>query len=91
LTTSLLSSFVMILVFYASAILTWILISRGWSLSFLTTLKAAGDSETYGKLEDIAEGLLVCLLIVSTVATIAAGILTAAVRKLWVRHRRITA
>jgi hypothetical protein len=86
-TTNLVVSIAMILAFYISAVVAWIVLTPAqWNLSFLTTIKAAGDSETYGKLEDTAEYLLVNLLLISTISTILAGLVTAAVRGTWARY-----
>jgi hypothetical protein len=88
LTTNLAVSIVMILGFYLSAVLTWILLTRGWGLSFVQTIKAAGDSRTYGKLEDKAEHILIWLMLISAVTTIVAGLVSASARYLWLRYRR---
>jgi hypothetical protein len=92
LTLNLLVAVVMLFAFYISATLTWFLITTEWNLSFLTTLKAAGDAKEYGHpIEHAAQGLLASLLTMSTLSAVAAGAVTAAVRHLCVRHRRLAA
>jgi hypothetical protein len=88
LTTNLAVSIVMLVAFYISVVLTWLLSTRGWELSFVQTIKAAGDSRTYGKFEDGAEHILIWLMLVSAFSTIVAGLVSALVRHLWLRSHR---
>jgi hypothetical protein len=88
LTTNLAFSIFMLFVFYTSVALTWLLLTRGWELSLVQTIKAAGDSRTYGKLEDKAEHILIWLMLISAVTTIVAGLLSVSARYLWLRYRR---
>jgi ketosteroid isomerase-like protein len=89
--TGFLVSVVMIIVFFASAVLLWRhFATHYWNLSFLTALQAAGDAARYGHpVEHTAEVLLVNLLIFSTLSAAAAGAITGAVRHLWVRRRSL--
>lgn len=88
LTANLLVEVVMLLVFYISAGVTWALISRHWSLSFLETLQAARDAERYAKFEHDAESAIFFLLVVSTISTVVAGTVTLTLRSLWERFRQ---
>jgi hypothetical protein len=83
LTAGLLVSAVMLLAFYAGAILLWgvVVTMHYWNLPFLTMIHAAGNAEKYGHpIEHAAQGLLVGLLFWSTVTAVIAGIVTATAR-----------
>ncbi len=87
-TASLLSAVVMLAAFYFSAVFTWLLLSRGWHLSFLKTIDAARDAETYGELDAVAENLLLWLMLIVSVATAAAGAVTAGIAHAWIKRSR---
>ena len=96
LTANLSAAVVMLFAFYISLALTWMLVTPGWDLSPVATFKAAGALGGLGKaggspLDDAAEGILAALLIISTLATVAAGIVTATVRHILVKYRRLAA
>ena len=89
-TISLLVSVVMLVVFYISGTAWWILfiVTQHWKLSFMTTIAAAGDSDTYGHVvEHTAESVLGWLLVVPTVTALIAGVVTAVVKRSLVRRR----
>jgi hypothetical protein len=94
LTTNLSVAVVMLFAFYISVALTWMLITPGWDLSPITTLKAAGalgglEQAGGNLLDDAAEGILAAILILSTLSTVAAGIVTATARYVWVKSRHL--
>jgi uncharacterized protein (TIGR02246 family) len=87
----LLVAVVMVIVFFGSATLLWRhFATHLWNFSFMTALHAAGDAATYGHpIEHTAEVLLANLLIFSTLSAAAAGAITGALQRLWIRHRRL--
>ena len=94
LTTNLSVAVVMLIAFYISVALTWMLITPGWDLSLIATFKAAGalgglEQGGSNSLDHAAEGILAALLIISTLSTVAAGIVTATVRYVWVKYRSL--
>jgi hypothetical protein len=90
--TGFLVAVVMLIVFYISAGLIWMLITPDWNLSFLTTFEASVNSEKYGHpIEHRAEVMLCWLLIVSTLTSVAAGSGTAAIARAWIRRRCLAA
>jgi hypothetical protein len=89
-TTDLLVAIVMLLVFYISAALTWFFITPGWDLTFLQTLQAAFSNGPYARFAHIGERLVIILLMFSTIASVAAGIITAGVRY-FVQRKPLTA
>ena len=85
-------AFIMLLVFWTSAILLYRYIApQYWNLSFPTALKAAGDAARYGHpVEHTAQSIMVTLLTASTFSAVAAGIILVAARYVWSRLRRST-
>jgi len=80
----------MVLVFWVATTLLWRYISAHyWNMSLMTALHAAGDAARFGHpIEHTAEVLVVDLLIFSTLLALAAGAITFAARRLWIRHSR---
>jgi ketosteroid isomerase-like protein len=88
--TGLLVAIAMVLVFWTAATQLWRhFAAHYWNMSFMTALQAAGDAARYGHpVEHTAEVLVVNLLIFSTLLASAAGGITFAVRRLWLKHFR---
>ena len=64
--------------FLLGGTISWFALSPGWQLSFLTTVAAAVDSETYGHpVEHAAENLLVAVLFFALIGSVVAGSATA--------------
>ncbi len=80
----------MVLVFWIAATLLWRYITTHyWNMAFMTALQAAGDAARFGHpIEHTAEVLVVDLAIFSTFLALAAGAITFAVQRLWMRHSR---
>ncbi len=91
LSTGLLVSVVMLIVFFLAAVLLWRYFSaHEWNLPMANAFYAAGDTARYGNpVEDTAEGVLVGLLVLSTFSAVAAGIMTGIARKVWIHHQRL--
>ncbi len=90
--TGLLVAAIMLLVFYASGLLLWRqFATHYWQQSLLTALDASGNAAKYGHpVEHAAEVLLVWLVTISALSATAAGVVTAAVWHVWIKHRHMT-
>lgn len=80
----------MVLVFWIAATQLWRYVAAHyWNMSFMTAVRAAGDSARFGHpIEHTAEVLVIDTVIFSTLLALAAGAITFAVRRLWLRHSR---
>ena len=80
----------MLLVFWIAATQLWRYVTAHyWNMSFMTALQAAGDAARFGHLiEHTAEVLVVDIVIFSTLLAFAAGTITFAVQRLWMKYSR---
>ena len=88
LTAGFLVSTMMLLAFFVTASLLWKYIAaQEWNLSLQQAFRAAGDTARYGNpVEDTSEDVLVGLIVLSTFSAAVAGIITLAIRWLWIRY-----
>ncbi len=81
---------VMLLVFYGSAGLIWILLSADWSLSFFSTFQATISPGKYGtEVVHRADVILISLLIFSTLAAVAAAAIAAAIARSRIKRQSV--
>lgn len=86
--TGFLVSAVMLIIFFAAALILWgQFAGQYWNLSFGTVLRAGADSERFGHpLEHTAEVLVVNLILFSTFCSLLAGAITGTFRHFWMKR-----
>jgi hypothetical protein len=83
---------VMLVVFYLTAGLMWLLLSIDWNLSFLSTFEATINPGKYGlAVTHRAEVILISLLIVSTLAAVAAAAVAAGIARSRIKRQSAAA